>query len=390
MSRALPKMAGLAATMVVIACVDGGAGLLAPVELAADAPAPTAQAGGPYTGTAGVPVAFDARRSHDGVGTSSALRYAWDFGDGAIGDGVMPEHAFAQPGRHEVGLIVTDARGIPSERASGVVTILEATTGGEAVLVGAGDIAECGSTIDDATAALLDDIGGTVFTLGDNAYPDGTSRQYVECYAESWGRHRSRTRPAPGNHEYNTPSAAGYFAYFGAAAGEPDQGYYSYDAGTWHVIVLNSGIARQVGSPQERWLRADLAAHANACTLAYWHHPRFSSSDHGNDASLGAFWDALYAAGADVVLAGHDHVYERFAPQTPTGKADPQRGIRAFVVGTGGKKAYGFGRAQPNSEVRNSGTPGVLKLTLTSGAYAWEFVPADGYAFRDSGSAQCH
>jgi hypothetical protein len=126
------------------------------------------------------------------------------------------------------------------------------------------------------------------------------------------------------------------------------------------------------------------------CTLAYWHHPRFSSSDHGNDASLGAFWDALYAAGADVVLAGHDHVYERFAPQTPTGKADPQRGIRAFVVGTGGKKAYGFGRAQPNSEVRNSGTPGVLKLTLTSGACAWEFVPADGYAFRDSGSAPCH
>jgi PKD repeat protein len=376
--------------MVVIACADGGAGLLATVELDADAPAPTARAGGPYTGTAGVPVAFDARRSHDGVGASSTLRYAWDFGDGAIGDGVMPEHAFAQPGRYEVVLIVTDARGIPSERATGVVTIVEATTGGEAVLVGAGDIAECGSTLDDATAALLDDIGGTVFTLGDNAYPEGTSRQYLECYAESWGRHRSRTRPAPGNHEYNTRNAAGYFDYFGAAAGEPDKGYYSYDAGTWHVIVLNSGIARQVGSPQERWLRADLAAHANVCTLAYWHHPRFSSSDHGNDASVGAFWDALYAAGADVVLAGHDHVYERFAPQTPIGKADPQRGIRAFVVGTGGKKAFGFGRAQPNSEVRNSGTPGVLKLTLTSGAYAWEFVPAAGYAFHDSGSAQCH
>jgi PKD repeat protein len=390
MARTAPKMAALAVALVVLACADGGSGLLAPLDLDGSSPAPAADAGGPYTGTAGVPVVFDARRSHDGVGATSTLRYAWDFGDGATGDGVMPEHAFAQPGQYPVDLIVTDSRGIASARATAVVTIFDATAGDAAVLVGAGDIAECGSTADDATAALLDGIGGTVFTLGDNAYPDGTSRQYLECYAGSWGRHRSRTRPAPGNHEYNTRNAAGYFDYFGAAAGSPAEGYYSYEAGTWHVIVLNSSIAREPGSAQERWLRADLAAHANVCTLAYWHHPRFSSSSHGGDASVAPFWDALYAAGADVVLAGHDHVYERFAPQTPSGKADAQRGVRAFVVGTGGKNAYGFGRPAPNSEVRNSGTPGVLKLTLTSGAYAWEFVPAAGYGFRDSGSGSCH
>lgn len=261
---------------------------------------------------------------------------------------------------------------------------------GPAVLVGAGDIAECGSRADDATAALLDQLEGTVFVVGDNVYPDGTLKQYRDCYDSSWGRHKARTRPAPGNHEYNTSGAAGYWDYFGAAAGPRGRGYYSYELGGWHVVVLNSNIARATDSAQLQWLRSDLAANAGRCTLAYWHHPRFSSSKHGNDDSVRPFWDALYDAGAEVVLVGHDHVYERFAPQTSAGAADPVRGIRQFIVGMGGRSHYGFDRIQPNSEVRNANTYGVLRVELLDGAYRWEFVPVAGGTFRDSGSSECH
>lgn len=262
------------------------------------------------------------------------------------------------------------------------------------VLVGAGDIASCDSGGDEVTAALLDEIPGTVFTTGDNVYPSGTAAQFADCYEPSWGRHKARTWPAPGNHDYGTTGASGYFDYFGALAGDPDGGYYSYDLGEWHIIALNSNCSAiggcGAGSPQEQWLRADLAAHPTVCTLAYWHHPRFSSGLHGSSTATQAFWQALYEYGADVVLNGHDHTYERFAPQDPNGGADPERGIRQFVVGTGGKSLYPFlGWPIANSEIRDDKTFGVLKLTLHPTSYTWEFVPEPGKAFTDSGSEPC-
>ena len=238
---------------------------------------------------------------------------------------------------------------------------------------------------------MLDGLAGTVLALGDLAYNDGTATEFANCYDPSWGRHKARTKPAPGNHEYNTPGATGYYGYFGAAAGDPTKGYYSYDLGEWHIIVLNSNIARTAGSAQDVWLRADLAANTKTCTLAYWHHPRFSSSSvHGNNVTMAPFWDALYAANADVVLVGHDHSYERFAPQTPAAAADPTRGIRQFVVGTGGRSHYAIGTVQPNSQVYNGNTFGVLKLTLSTTSYAWQFVPVAGGTFTDSGTGNCH
>ena len=271
----------------------------------------------------------------------------------------------------------------------------------DVVLVGAGDIADCpdpegsGSTGAEDTAALLDDITGTVFTVGDNAYPSGTDADFNDCYGPSWGRHKARTYPSPGNHDYETPNASGYFNYFGAAAGDPTEGYYSYDLGEeWHVVVLNSMCGNVGGcgddAPMLRWLKEDLAANPKACTLAYWHHPLFSSGNHGNNAYINPIWDALYAANADVVVNGHDHIYERFAPQNPSGVADSDMGIREFVVGTGGAYHSPLGRILPNSEVRNTDTHGILKLTLHQTSYDWEFVPVEGQTFTDSGSANCH
>jgi len=261
---------------------------------------------------------------------------------------------------------------------------------GPPVLVGAGDIATCTSNNDDATAAVLDTIPGVVFAAGDNAYQDGTAQEYASCYDPTWGRHRSRTRPTPGNHEYHTPGAYPYFAYFGATAGDTGKGYYSYELGAWHVIAINSTIARGAGSPQERWLRSDLATHPTRCTVAYWHFPRFSSGVHGNDVTMTPIWQALYDGGADVVISGHDHIYERFAPQAPDGTLDATRGLREFMVGTGGGDLTTVVNVQPNSEVRISGVFGVLKLTLQSTSYSWRFIPARGGTAKDSGSANCH
>ncbi len=258
------------------------------------------------------------------------------------------------------------------------------------VLVGAGDIATCPSTGDEATAGLIDDIDGTIFTTGDNAYPDGTDADFENCYEPSWGRHKPKTYPSPGNHEYHTPGASGYFDYFGAAAGDPAKGYYSYNLSAWHVVVLNSNIAVESGSAQHEWLRADLASNTITCTVAYWHHPLFSSGLHGNQNDMKATWDALYAADVDVVVNGHDHDYERFALQDPSGEVDPARGIREFVVGTGGSDLRSFETIQPNSEVRDADTHGVLKLTLNPTSYDWEFVPVTGETFTDSGSGSCH
>jgi hypothetical protein len=258
------------------------------------------------------------------------------------------------------------------------------------VLVGAGDIAECGSRGHNATADLLDAIAGTVFTVGDNAYGDGTAAEFAQCYHPSWGRHKARTRPSPGNHDYETGAGSGYFAYFGELAGPAGKGYYSYDLSDWHIISLNSNVNMRSGSPQETWLRADLAATTKQCVLAYWHHPRFSSSKHGSQSQTQPLWEALYEHGAEIVIGGHDHTYERFAPQTPDGRADPGRGIRQFVVGTGGKGHYGFRRPLPNSEARDNTSYGVLKLTLNRGSYSWAFIPTAGDSFADSGSGTCH
>ena len=260
------------------------------------------------------------------------------------------------------------------------------------VVVGAGDISDCGSAEDEATASLLDDISGTVLTFGDNVYPSGTAAQFRDCYAPTWGRHKTRTKPSPGNHEYGTPGAAGYFGYFGAAAGPAGQGWYSYDVGRWHLIVLNSNcgdVGCGTNSSQVTWLRADLAANAGDHVIAYWHHPRFSSGQHGNDESVQPFWNALYAAGADVVLNGHDHDYERFAPQDPSGNADSAHGIREFVVGTGGRGLRAKSSTARNSQVFAEAF-GVLKLTLHANSYDWQFVPIAGESFTDAGTGTPH
>lgn len=268
------------------------------------------------------------------------------------------------------------------------------TADADPVLIAAGDVADCISAGAAATADLVAGIDGTVALLGDGAYGRGTSQEYAECYDPTWGAFKERTRPAPGNHDYLSPDAEGYFGYFGAAAGRPAEGWYSYDLGPWHVIVLNSNcdvVGCTDGSPQIDWLRADLAANPTRCTLAYWHHPRFSSgSEYGGDEDLAAIWEVLYDAGADIVLSGHEHDYERFAPQNPAGVADPERGIRAFVVGTGGRGHYGFDDAAPTSEVRDGNTLGVLALTLHPTGYDWAFSPVVGGSFHDEGSGACH
>jgi hypothetical protein len=259
-----------------------------------------------------------------------------------------------------------------------------------AILVGAGDIAVCGDPADEATALLLDGIAGTVFTTGDNAYEDGTAQEFSDCYDPAWGRHLARTRPSPGNHDYHTPGALGYYGYFGSSAGDPAEGYYSYDLGAWHVVVVNSNIDVSANSTQLQWLAANLAAHPTVCSAAYWHHPRFSSGAHGNDAGIEDLWQVLYDAGVDVVMNGHDHNYERFAPQTPTGALDTQGGIREFVVGTGGRSLRNFPSVAQHSEARDSDTHGVLMLSLYETRYEWEFIPVAGGVFQDSGEAHCH
>src|SRR5256885_17032772 len=273
-----------------------------------------------------------------------------------------------------------------------------ATIANGQVLIGAGNISTCGkhdsNNNDEATAKLLDANPGTVFAAGDNQSPSRAASDYSKGYNPTWGRHKTATRPTPGEIEYKTGGASGYFSYFGAAAGTTGQGYYSYDLGDWHVVVLNSGISTAAGSAQEQWLRADLSASSRRCTLAYWHHPRFFSglSASGNSA-VQTLWDDLYAAGADVVLNAHYENYERFGPQAPDGTPDASFGIREFVVGTGGAGHNSFGSPAANSEVRNSSTYGVLKLTLStdgSNAYTWEFVPIAGSSFTDTGSGGCH
>jgi hypothetical protein len=304
-----------------------------------------------------------------------------------------------------------------------------------AVLAGAGDIAQCypgadvrsfrppgGNHPAARTSRLLDRMpGATVMAVGDNAYEFGSIVDYLFCYHPTWGRHRQRTRPATGNHEYLTPGAAGFFAYFGRR-GAPPLGYYSYSLGSWHVVVLNSTTQvyacwppetneRLPGLPfnpvptpldttagraclgdvaQQLWLAQDLATHAgSACTAVYFHHPRFSSGLHGNHFQMQRIWDLMYASGVDLVIDGHDHLYERFAPQDPGGNADPAHGIRQLTVGTGGADFYSLKTRQPNSEVLITGVHGVVALALGNGKYSWAFESVDR-SILDSGNGTCH
>ena len=258
------------------------------------------------------------------------------------------------------------------------------------MLVGAGDIADCKQRRGEATAKLLDGVAGVVFTAGDNAYPNGTARQFIECYGLTWGRHLQRTRPAPGNHDYGSPQASPYFKYFGANAGPSGRGYYSYNLGAWHIVSLNSNPdAAFWGAAQEQWLRDDLKANAASCVLAHWHHPRFNSGKtYGNQPHTNGLYTILYQHGASVLISGHDNIYERFAPQNPEGNADP-KGVRQFIAGTGGAPLYKIGTVKPNSEVRHTTSHGVLKFTLHASKYDWEFIPVAGQTFRDRGSADC-
>jgi hypothetical protein len=302
------------------------------------------------------------------------------------------------------------------------------------VLAGAGDIARCypGTNVREfqapgpdhpaeATARLLDAMpGATVMTVGDNAYEFGSPFDFAGCYDPTWGRHRARTRPATGNHEYLTPGAAGYFEYFGERAAPP-LGYYSYNLKSWHVAVLNStpqvylcwppesdelpdfppqppppvpnpaaGRACAGDVSQQAWLAADLAANRNRqCTVVYFHHPRFSSGKHGNHYQMQKMWDIMYANGVELVVSGHDHLYERFAPQTPDAVRDDQFGIRQFTVGTGGAEFYAVTALQPNSEIVINDIHGVLALALDDGRYSWSFVGVDR-AIKDSGAGSCH
>jgi hypothetical protein len=267
------------------------------------------------------------------------------------------------------------------------------------VLVGAGDIASCkdpqGAR---ATAKLLEQIPGTVFAAGDLAYERGSAAEFQNCYGSTWGEFKTRTKPTPGNHEYADGTASAYFHYWEAQAGSAGKGYYSYDLGSWHIVALNTNCAAQglggcgKGSPQEEWLRKDLGEHPDSCVLAYGHHALFSSGvfrSHAIHPELKELWRDLYAAHAALVLAGHEHSYERFAAQDPDGHADPVNGIREIVVGTGGRSHDPLGFAIANSEVRNTDTYGVIKLALTPGHYAWQFIPEEGKSFADSGSGEC-
>jgi hypothetical protein len=264
-------------------------------------------------------------------------------------------------------------------------------------VVAAGDIAQCfdapaSASMAAKTAALVKPTDVLVLTMGDNAYQDATPAEFATCFDPTWGAFKDRIRPSIGNHETHTPNAAGYFGYFGAQAGTDQRGYYSFDYGGWHFISLNSLVDTSQGSEQYQWLIADLASSRNTlCTIAYWHYPLFNSGEkHGVYPQMRPFFDALYNAGVEIVLTGDEHLYERFGPQTANGVADPARGIRQFVVGTGGAELYKFALPLPNSEVRVEGTWGVLRLTLGEGKYSWQFVPVGGGAALDVGTDTCH
>lgn len=280
--------------------------------------------------------------------------------------------------------------------ASRAVFFLLATLAGgagakapDAVVLIAGDVAQCDTLGAQLTGQLIKSLPYPVLAAGDLAYPNGSAEDFARCYAPHWGAFKDRTYSAPGNHDYRTADAAGYFSYFGARAGPAGKGYYSFDLGAWHILSLNSNRELEADAPQLQWIEADLRRHRQRCVLAYWHHPRFSSGPHGSNAKLQAIWALLQRHGVSVIVTGHDHIYERFAPMNAQGEADPVRGMRSFVVGTGGAKHYALQQRHPLSEVADGRTWGVLKMILHATGYAWEFLPVAGQVLRDAGSAQC-
>ena len=336
------------------------------------------------------PVLFSATATDVEEGDlSNRVAFATDI-EGLLGFGSPLLHPGLSEGYHQLTAWVTDRRGKTTIQTAQILV-----TSGPPRIVAAGDMTACNHERDQETGLLLDGLDGIVLTMGDNAYPDGTAQEFASCYEPSWGRHRERTRPSPGNHDFHVPGGAGYFGYFGAAAGSGPEGWYSFDYGGWHFVALNSNCSAIGGctrtSPQGQWLEADLDANPSRCTLAYWHHARFcSSTNHGSITATRDLWAILQEHAADVVLVGHDHLYERFAPQNADGVADPL-GIREFVVGTGGAGLYSHGTPEPNSEVRDNTSYGVLSLDLAPDGYAWEFHPATilGGTFTDNGVASC-
>ena len=318
-------------------------------------------------------VEYDVTSLVTGSGTFSFVLIA-DSSDGVVfysREGVQPPQ-----------LVLNDNG---SSASTAVATVIPTRPSDDVVLVGAGDISECESDGDEFTAQLLDAIPGTVFTTGDNAYEEGTIDEFNNCYGPTWGRHKDRTKPVPGNHEYLTSEASGYFEYFNNVPS-----YYAYDLGSWRIYALNSEIDISENSPQMSWLKEDLAANPAQCVLAYWHQPRWSSgTHHGSDEDYQSLWQILYEAGVELVLNGHEHHYERFAEMNANGEA-VSPGLREIVVGTGGRDLYEFGSPLPASEVRNDSTFGVLKVTLRADRYDWEFIPIAGSNFTDSGSTICH
>jgi hypothetical protein len=253
------------------------------------------------------------------------------------------------------------------------------------ILIAAGDISTCDNDNDEATARLLDQLPGTIIALGDNVYLDGSEAEFANCYHPTWGRHKERTQPVPGNHEYFTPGATGYFNYFNNIPS-----YYGYNLGDWRIYALNSEIDVSATSAQLKWLKDDLAANARPCILAYWHKPLWSSSyEDGSDSDYQLLWQILHDAGTEVVVNGHIHNYERFAEMNASGEAKSP-GMRQIIAGTGGVNHYGFINPLSTSQVRNSSTYGVLKLSLSSTSYSWQFIPVAGKTFTDSGSQACH
>lgn len=287
-------------------------------------------------------------------------------------------------------------------------TAEEVALAGASVLIGAGDIATCPSSGDEATAAIVDSVlkadsaagvKDEVFAVGDLVYPSGRTQDFANCFTPSWGSPArgimKKIRPVPGNHEYDTPGASGYYEYFGARAGTAGKGYYSYDLGEWRIYALNSEIAvsaqfsTEDKKAQEDWLKKDIADNPRKCSLAYWHHPRFSSSFHRSEPLMAPLYQILYDANVEVVISGHDHTYERFAPQTPVGALDTLKGVTQIVVGTGGAELRGFYAPSPNSVSRVEGYNGVLKLTLGAGGYQHAFLATNGSIW-DPGSGKCH